>query len=82
MLPLLYSLAITGLVVTLGYFTIETMLISPIRGIVLLLLIDPLLFLLGTAAVRTVLEICATLFKVQSLMVDMTEGVKIGRAHV
>lgn len=76
MLPILYSIALAALSVTLGYITIETMLVSPLRGVILLLLIDPLLFLFGTAAIRTLLEFCAVLFKVQSLMIEMNDGVK------
>jgi hypothetical protein len=74
MLPLLYGLGIVALFVTLGYITVESMLISPLRGLVLLVLIDPLLFIVGTAAMRILLEFCSALFRVQSLMVHMNDG--------
>ncbi len=76
MLPLLYGLGIFSLFVTLGYITVETILISPLRGIILLVLIDPLLFIAGTAGIRILLEFCSSLFRMQSLMMHMNDGLK------
>lgn len=76
MLPLLYGLAIAALLVTLCYITIETMLISPWRGLVFLLIINPVLFIFGTAAIRTVLEFSSSIFRIQSLMINMNHGLK------
>ena len=73
-LPVLFGLSVLTLLLGQAYLTLIAFQESFFIGLITLLFLNPLLFIIGTALIRIVLEFCTSLSKVQLTMVEMSTG--------